>query len=348
MLASWRVAPALAAGHAVVFKPPEWAPLSAPIFAEAMDEAGVAPGVFNIVHGHGDSAGAALAEHPAVTAIAFTGSGATAAKIMSAGAPALKRHSFELGGKSPVVIFRDADIDRAVDAAVFGVFSLNGERCTAGSRLLIDEAVYDDVVEAVASRASAIRIGDPFDPATELGPLIHPDHLRRVEGYIGDGAVEGRIVAGGGLPRTIASGNYVEATVIADVRRYARVFQEEIFGPVVTLTPFSGDDEAIELANATRYGLAAYVWTNDVSRAHRVGQAIDSGLVWVNSQNVRDLRTPFGGLKQSGNRYEGGHWSFDFYCDLHTIHIALADHRIPRFGADDRDEAVVRASDTTR
>ncbi len=333
MLETWKVAPCLAAGDTCVLKPAEWSPLSANALARVIDEAELPEGAFNVVHGLGEPAGAALAAHPAVKLVSFTGETTTGKTIVASGAATLKRYSLELGGKSPVVVFADADLARAVDAAVFGVFSLNGERCTAGSRLLVEEAVYDEVVEAVAERARAIRVGDPFDPETELGPLIHEEHWRRVLEYVQVGIDEGaRLVAGGRRPEGLAPGNYLEATVFADVTPGMRVFQEEIFGPVVVATPFRDEREAVELANDVRYGLAAYVWTRDATRAHRVGAAIDAGMVWLNSQNVRDLRTPFGGVKESGVGREGGRYSFDFYCDLQTIHVALGEHPIPRFG----------------
>jgi 5-carboxymethyl-2-hydroxymuconic-semialdehyde dehydrogenase len=248
-------------------------------------------------------------------------------------APTLKRCSFELGGKSPVVVFADSDFDRAVDAVLAQIFTLNGQRCTAGSRLLVEAPMYEDLVQAVAARARTIRVGDPFDPTTELGPLIRPEHHDRVLGYLESAQSDGaRLLAGGRRPQGLAEGNYLDATVFADVTPGMRVFREEIFAPVLVATPFTTEAEAIALANATDYGLAAYVWTQDVSRAHRVAQAIDSGLVWINSQNVRDLRTPFGGMKASGIGREGGHYSFEFYCELQTIHVALGSHRIPRLG----------------
>lgn len=334
MLETWKVAPCLAAGNTCVLKPAEWSPLTAYKLAEIIHEVGLPPGVFNVVHGFGETAGAALVAHPLVNLISFTGETSTGKAIMANGAATLKRYSFELGGKSPVVVFADADFDRAVDAAVFGVFSLNGERCTAGSRLLVEASIYDRFVAAVAERASRIRVGDPFDPATELGPLIHPDHWARVYGYVRAGREEGaRLVTGGRRPPGLEEGNYLEATVFADVTRDMRVFQEEIFGPVVVATPFRDEAEAVRLANDVRYGLAAYVWTRDVQRAHRVGQAIDAGMVWLNSQNVRDLRTPFGGMKDSGIGREGGDYSFEFYCERQVIHVALGEHPIPRFGA---------------
>jgi 5-carboxymethyl-2-hydroxymuconic-semialdehyde dehydrogenase len=333
MLSTWRIAPCLAAGNTIVLKPAEWSPLTATRLAEVMDEVGLPPGVFNVVHGDGETAGASLVAHPGVALISFTGESATGSVIMANAAPTLKRCSFELGGKSPVVVFADADFDRAVDAVVAQIFTLNGQRCTAGSRLLAEAPIYEDLVQAVAERARHVRAGDPFDERTELGPLIRPEHHARVLGYVESAVQDGaRLLAGGRRPDGLDEGNFIEATVFADVTPEMPVFREEIFGPVLVAMPFTGDDEAIRLANATQYGLAAYVWTQDVTRAHRVAQAIDSGLVWINSQNVRDLRTPFGGVKASGIGREGGQHSFEFYCDLQTVHVALGEHPIPRLG----------------
>jgi 5-carboxymethyl-2-hydroxymuconic-semialdehyde dehydrogenase len=333
MLSTWRIAPCLAAGNTIVLKPAEWSPLTATRLAALMDEVGLPPGVFNVVHGFGETAGAALVAHPGVDLVSFTGESATGSAIMANGAPTLKRFSFELGGKSPVVVFADADFDRAVDAVVAQIFTMNGQRCTAGSRLIAEASIYEDLVQAVAERARNIRSGDPFDESTELGPLIRREHHERVLGYLDSAVEEGaRCLAGGKRPDHLPDGNFLEGTVFADVTPEMRVFREEIFGPVLVATPFEGEDEAIRLANATEYGLAGYVWTNELTRAHRVAQAIDAGLVWINSQNVRDLRTPFGGMKKSGIGREGGHYSFEFYCELETIHVALRDHPIPRLG----------------
>jgi 5-carboxymethyl-2-hydroxymuconic-semialdehyde dehydrogenase len=333
MLSTWRIAPCLAAGNPIVLKPAEWSPLTATRLAELIDEAGLPPGVFNVVHGFGESAGAPLSAHPGVQLLCFTGETTTGQAIMAAAAPTLKRLSMELGGKSPVVVFEDCDFDRALDAAVFQIFSMNGQRCTAGSRLLVQEGLYERFVEGVAARAQAIQVGDPFDANTALGPLIRPEHHARVLEYIESARTDGGVIrAGGRAPVELSGGNFLEATVIADVTPEMRVFKEEIFGPVVTATPFSDEAEAIRLANATEYGLAAYVWTRDGQRAHRVAQAIDTGLCWINSHNVRDLRTPFGGVKGSGIGREGGDYSFEFYCELETIHVALGDHPIPRLG----------------
>lgn len=333
MLSSWRIAPALAAGNTVVLKPAEWSPLSANLLAQLIAESGLPPGVFNVVHGFGESCGVPLVAHPGVNLISFTGETTTGKSIMASAAATLKRCSVELGGKSPVIVCADADFDRAVDAAVFGIFSLNGERCTAGSRLLIDESLYDRFIKAVAQRTARIRVGDPSDPQTELGPLIHADHWARVHSYIETGQQEGaRLVVGGTRPPNLPEGNYMQATLFADVTPEMHLFQEEIFGPVVVAMPFKDEADAIRLANSVRYGLAAYVWTRDIGRAHRIGQAIDAGMVWLNSQNVRDLRTPFGGVKDSGIGREGGHYAFDFYCELQSLHVAVNDQPIPRFG----------------
>ena len=333
MLSTWRIAPALAAGNTVVLKPAEWSPLTATLLAAVLDEAGVPAGVFNVVQGYGESAGAALSTHPGVDLICFTGETTTGQTIIAAGAPTLKRSSVELGGKSPVVVFDDADPGLAVDAALAQIFTMNGQRCTAGSRLLVQRGRYEEIVTAVAQRAQHIRVGDPTDPQTELGPLIRSEHLERVMDYISSAQAEGaRVVAGGRRPPELLDGNYLQATVIADVTEDMRVFQEEIFGPVLVAMPFTDEADAVRLANATPYGLAAYVWTNDIRRAHRVAHAIDTGMCWINSQNVRDLRTPFGGVKSSGIGREGGDYAFDFYCETEIVHVALGSHHIPRLG----------------
>src|SRR5690349_18691845 len=335
MLETWKLAPALAAGCPVVLKPAEWSPLSASLLPEIMTEAGLPDGVFNLVNGIGEIAGAALVAHPDVPRISFTGETATGQVIMAAAAPHLKGLSMELGGKSPCVIFADADLDAAVDSALFGVFSLNGERCTAGSRILAERGIYDTLVTRLADRAGRVRVGPPSEPATEVGALIHPDHYDRVLSYVRSGVEEGaRLVAGGDRPAHLAAGNYLAPTVLADVRPEMRVFREEIFGPVVCVTPFDTEADAIRLANDTRYGLAAYIWTRDLRRGHRVAAAVDAGMLWLNSHNVRDLRTPFGGVKASGLGREGGQHSLDFYTDSRIVHVALEDAPVPRFGTE--------------
>lgn len=339
MLSTWKIAPCLAAGNTCVLKPAEWSPLTATRLAELLDDVGLPQGVFNVVHGLGETAGAPLVAHADVNLISFTGETTTGSAIVANGARTLKRYSMELGGKSPVVVFGDCDVERAVDGIVYQIFTLNGQRCTAGSRLLVEQSLHDDVVAAVVERASRIRVGDPFDERTELGPLIRREHLERVAGFLDSAVDEGATILVGGLPdpadSALAAGNFLHATVIGDVHAGMRVFQEEVFGPVLTTTPFVDEAEAIRLANDTRYGLAAYVWTADGQRAQRVAGAIDAGMVWINSQNVRDLRTPFGGMKASGIGREGGDYGWEFYCDLQTIHVALGEHRIPRLGIAD-------------
>lgn len=336
MLSTWRIAPAIAAGNTVVLKPAEWSPLTATYLAEVFDEVGVPRGVFNVVHGFGEEAGAALSAHPDVQLICFTGETTTGQLIIAAGAPTLKRSSVELGGKSPVVVFDDADPELCVDAAIAQIFTMNGQRCTAGSRLLVQQGLYEQITTAVAERASHIRVGDPSDPKTELGPLIRPEHHERVLEYIQSARDEGaRVLAGGARPAALPDGNFLQATVIADVDESMTVFREEIFGPVLVAMPFTDEAEAVRLANATPYGLAAYVWTNDIRRAHRVAHAIDTGMCWINSQNVRDLRTPFGGVKASGIGREGGDYAFEFYCETEIVHVALGSHHIPRMGLGD-------------
>ncbi|PRX51409.1 5-carboxymethyl-2-hydroxymuconic-semialdehyde dehydrogenase [Prauserella shujinwangii] len=333
MLESWKLAPALASGCTVVLKPAEFTPLSASLWADIFREAGLPDGVFNLVHGLGEEAGDALVKHPDVRLISFTGESRTGQVIFANAAPTLKGLSMELGGKSPAVVFADADLDAALDSTLFGVFSLNGERCTAGSRVLVERPVYDEFVERYAARAASIVVGDPRDPRTEVGALVHPEHYEKVLRYIEIGKSEGRLVAGGGRPEGIEQGNYVAPTVFADVKPDARIFQEEIFGPVVAITPFDTEQEALALANGVKYGLAAYLWTRDLRRAHTFAQSLDCGMVWLNSHNVRDLRTPFGGVKASGLGQEGGYRSLDFYTDQQAVHITLGEVHTPRFGA---------------
>jgi 5-carboxymethyl-2-hydroxymuconic-semialdehyde dehydrogenase len=333
MLESWKLAPALASGCTVVLKPAEFTPLSASLWAGIFEDAGLPPGVFNLVNGLGEDAGDALVKHPGVPLISFTGESSTGQLIFGNAAPMLKGLSMELGGKSPAVVFADADLESAIDSTLFGVFSLNGERCTAGSRILVERSIYDDFCERYAARAANIVVGDPHDPATEVGSLVHPEHYAKVMSYVELGKSEGRLLAGGGRPEGLDTGNYVSPTVFADVAPTARIFQEEIFGPVVTITPFDTDAEALELANGVKYGLAAYLWTTNLTRAHTFAQDVEAGMVWLNSHNVRDLRTPFGGVKASGLGHEGGYRSIDFYTDQQAVHITLGPVHTPKFGA---------------
>ena len=333
MQESWKLAPALASGCTVVLKPAEFTPVSANLWVDIMEKAGVPEGVFNIVYGLGQTAGDALVKHPDTNLISFTGSLATGKIVYGNGAANMKHLSLELGGKSPAIIFEDADFEKALDSTLFGVFSLNGERCTASSRILVQRSIYDKFVDAYVERTNKIVVGPPSDPVTEIGALVHPAHYAKVTDYIEIGKGEARLVAGGGRPAHLPEGNYVEPTVFADVAPDARIFQDEIFGPVVSITPFDTEEEAVALANDVAYGLAAYVWTTDVARAHNVAGAIESGMVWINSHNVRDLRTPFGGVKGSGLGHEGGYRSLDFYSVQQSIHVTLGDVHTTRFGA---------------
>jgi 5-carboxymethyl-2-hydroxymuconic-semialdehyde dehydrogenase len=331
MLSTWKIAPALAAGCTVVHKPAEWSPLTAAVLAEICSEAGLPAGVLNTVHGFGEEAGKAATEHPFLRAVAFVGESATGSSIMAQGAPTLKRLHFELGGKNPVVVFDDANLDRALDAVVFMIYSLNGERCTSSSRLLVHEAIRERFLRRLVERVRHIKVGHPLDPTTEVGPLIHAAHVAKVLGYFDVARDEGAVIAvGGGVHG--AGGNYVQPTVLAGAGNSMRIAQEEIFGPVLTVIPFADEDEALRLANDVRYGLAAYLWTNDVGRAHRFARAVDAGMVWVNSENNRHLPTPFGGMKASGIGRDGGDYSFDFYMETKNVCVALGTHRVPSLG----------------
>jgi 5-carboxymethyl-2-hydroxymuconic-semialdehyde dehydrogenase len=335
MTATWKVAPGLAFGNTAVLKMSELSPLTAARLGELALEAGIPPGVLNVVHGYGAEAGEPLVAHPDVRAISFTGSTATGNRIVkSAG---LKKFSMELGGKSPFVIFDDADIERALDAAVFMIFSNNGERCTAGSRVLVQRSIYADFAQRFAARAKNLRVGDPLDEQTIVGPMISKDHLTKVRRYIELGPKEGATLLCGGLdapslPAALQQGNFVLPTVFADVDNRMKIAQDEIFGPVACLIPFDDEADAIRIANDIAYGLSSYVWTENLGRAHRVAAAIEAGMCFVNSQNVRDLRQPFGGTKASGTGREGGTWSYEVFLEPKNVAVSMGSHHIPRWG----------------
>ncbi|MBV9724884.1 MAG: 5-carboxymethyl-2-hydroxymuconate semialdehyde dehydrogenase [Gammaproteobacteria bacterium] len=339
MTATWKTAPALAFGNTAVLKMSELSPLTAGRLGELALEAGIPPGVLNVVHGYGREAGEALCRHPDVRAISFTGSTATGDRIVrNAG---LKKFSMELGGKSPCVIFADADLPRALDAALFMIFSNNGERCTAGSRILIQRSIYADFVARFAERARRLRVGDPLDETTIIGPMVSKAHLAKVHSYIERGPREGATLLCGGLdrptyapelPAALRAGNFVWPTVFADVDNRMSIAQEEIFGPVACLIAFDDEADAIAQANDTAYGLSSYVWSENLGRAHRVAAAIEAGMCFVNSQNVRDLRQPFGGTKASGVGREGGTWSYEVFLEPKNICVSLGSHPIPRWG----------------
>lgn len=333
MLETWKVAPALATGNTVILKPAELSPLTANKLAELAERAGLPPGVFNVVHGYGEKAGAALVKHPLVKAISFTGETVTGSEIIRNSASTLKRTSMELGGKSPMIVFDDADLDRALDAAIWGIYSFNGERCTANSRLFLHKNIKDEFVKKLEERVQRVRIGDPMDQETELGPLISQNHFDKVNSYVQLAKEEGCRVIQGRVPDPFRNRNIMPPTLLLGARNDMTVCQEEIFGPVMAVIEFETEEEAIQMANDVMYGLAGFVWTNDMKRGHRVAQAVEAGMLWINAQNVRDLRIPFGGMKASGIGREGGHYAmFEFYTEAKVIHVSIADHHIPQFG----------------
>ncbi|MEU6998467.1 aldehyde dehydrogenase [Nonomuraea sp. NPDC046570] len=315
MLATWKIAPALAAGDTVVLKPAEWTPLTASLLADVTAEAGLPNGVFNIVQGFGEEAGAALVADPRVRRISFTGSVPTARAIAAAAALNLTPLSLELGGKSPLLVFADADLDLAVDLAV-EQYDNAGQVCLAGTRLLVEEELAGEFTARFTARAAALVQGDPRDPATDVGPNIHRAHLERIDGFVRRASAEGATAVLGGEPNGDLGGLYYRPTLLTGVRPDSEIVREEVFGPVLTLQTFRGEEEAVELANSTRYGLAATLVTGSPERAGRVAARLVAGTVWVNCFFVRDLRAPFGGSRNSGVGREGGDWSFDFFCDL--------------------------------
>ena len=323
----WKIGPALATGCTVVFKPAEEAPLASLRLAELVMEAGVPPGVVNVVPGYGETAGAALAAHPGVDKVAFTGSHFTGQSIVRASAGNLKRVSLELGGKSPDIVFADADIDQAVPGAALAVFNNSGQICSAGTRMFVEQKIYDEFTEKVAAFGKGLKVGNGLDPETHIGPLVSEQQLERVTGYLSIGKKEGARALSGGERLTegpLAKGYFVPPTVFADVKDEMRIAQEEIFGPVISAIPFKDTDELIARANATMFGLGSGVWTRDVSKAHRLASAIRAGSVWVNCYQAMDPAMPFGGYKMSGYGRESGLQQMDEYLNVKAVWIKTA------------------------
>jgi aminomuconate-semialdehyde/2-hydroxymuconate-6-semialdehyde dehydrogenase len=325
-LFSWKIAPALAAGCCVVAKPSELTPLTATLLAEICIEANMPPGVLNIVHGSGASAGAPIISHPDIHAISFTGGTKTGADIARVAAPMFKKMSLELGGKNPTIVFADADLAQAIPAAIRAAFTNQGEICLCGSRILVERSIYDRFRDEFVQGVKALKVGDPFDEDTKIGALVSEAHFDKVLSYIDLAIQEGGTVLCGGMAvqpdaERCAKGWFIAPTVIEGLSHLCRTNQEEIFGPVVTLIPFDNEQQAIEMANSTRYGLAANIWTENLRRAHRVAGALESGIVWVNCWLVRDLRTPFGGVKDSGVGREGGFEVLRFFTEPKNICI---------------------------
>ncbi|MDR4946909.1 aldehyde dehydrogenase [Neobacillus cucumis] len=325
LLLTWKLAPCLAMGNTAVIKPAEWTPMTATVLMEICKEAGVPDGVVNLVHGFGpNSAGAAISEHPDVDAISFIGEPRTGTAIMKSAADTLKKLSFELGGKNPNIIFADSDLDEVIETTIKSSFVNQGEVCLCGSRIYVERPVYEEFLTRFAERVRTLKVGHPLEADTNVGALVSKEHYDRVNSYI-DIAREdgGTILTGGKRPSGYDKGYYLEPTIITGLDRNSRCVREEIFGPVVTVLPFDMEEEVVMQANDTHYGLAATIWTNDLKRAHRVAHQLEAGIIWVNTWFLRDLRTPFGGMKHSGIGRTGGMHSIDFYSELSNVTIKL-------------------------
>jgi len=326
-LFTWKIAPALAAGCTVVAKPSELTPMTAFLFSKLCIEAGLPAGVLNIVHGLGNKVGQAIVEHPDVAAISFTGGTVTGKKIASTAAPMFKKLSLELGGKNPNIIFADCDFEQAISTSINSSFSNQGEICLCGSRILVERSIYQKFVDEFVKRTKELTVGDPLEEKTRVGALISEAHMRKVLGYIDLAKSEGGQILCGGKQIKISGrceqGYFVEPTVIVGLDQFCRTNQEEIFGPVVTIMPFDKEEEAIAFANSNAYGLSATIWTENLKRAHRVAHQVKSGIIWVNCWLLRDLRTPFGGMKQSGVGREGGWEALRFFTETKNICIRI-------------------------
>lgn len=325
-LFTWKIAPALASGNTVVAKPSELTPTTAHLLTEIASEAGLPPGVFNVVHGYGHKVGAALVAHPGVPTISFTGGTAIGADIARVAAPLFKKLTLELGGKNPNIIFADAQADDALRTSIRAAFDNQGEICLCGSRIFVEESIYPRFVEEFAAATRELKIGDPLDPTVDQGALISRRHLERVQAYIQLAKDEGgKVVCGGKTPdpqligERCRNGAFLEPTVIVDLGVNCRANQEEIFGPVVTITPFRDEEQVVAFANASPFGLSASLWTSNLGRAHRIAERLECGTVWINCWLLRDLRTPFGGVKQSGVGREGGLEALHFFTDAKTV-----------------------------
>ena len=328
LMAAWKLAPAIAAGCTCVLKPAEQTPLTALEFAHYLEEAGLPAGAVNIITGFGETAGAPLVRHADVNKVAFTGSAAVGKMIVKSAADTVKRVTLELGGKSPNIFFADADFEASIDGALFGVFINQGEVCSAGSRILVEKAIYKKFVDAMAAKAKTIRLGPPLQRETKMGPLVNKEQYDRVRSYQELGKTEAKVAAGGARPGGFSKGYYVEPTVFYDVDNSSRIAQEEIFGPVASIIPFSDESEAIRIANATPYGLAAAVWSRDIFRAFRVVKALRAGIVWVNHMQPTYVEAPWGGYKQSGFGRELGPWGIEEYLETKQVHVNLNEQPI--------------------
>jgi betaine-aldehyde dehydrogenase len=323
LMAAWKLAPALAACCTCILKPAEQTPLTALEFANYLDEAGLPPGVVNIINGFGETTGAALVAHPGVDKVAFTGSAAVGKIIVKSAADTLKRVTLELGGKSPNIFFGDADWEAAVDGALFGVFINQGEVCSAGSRILVEKKIYPKFVEAMTEKAKRIKLGPPLDRETKMGPLVSKEQYDRVTSYLDLGKKEAKVAIGGARPKQFGKGYYVEPTIFYDVDNSARIAREEIFGPVASVIPFDAEADAIRIANDTPYGLAAAVWTRDIYKAFRIVKSLRAGIVWVNHMQPTYVEAPWGGYKQSGFGRELGPWGLEEYLETKQVFVNL-------------------------
>ncbi len=328
LMAAWKLAPALAAGCTCVLKPAEQTPLTALEMATWFEDVGLPPGVVNIITGFGETAGAPLVSHPDVNKIAFTGSAEVGKKIMKAAADSVKRLTLELGGKSPNIFFADADFEAAIDGALFGVFINQGEVCSAGSRVLVEKKIYKKFVDAMTEKAKRIKLGPPLERDTKMGPLVSKEQWERVRGYQEVGKQEAKVATGGGVPKSLQKGYYVEPTIFYDVDNSARIAREEIFGPVCAVIPFEDEKGAIRIANDSPYGLAAAVWSRDIYKALRMVKSLRAGIVWVNHMQPTYVEAPWGGYKQSGFGRELGTWGIEEYLETKQVHINLNEQPI--------------------